>query len=111
MQPLMKVRIYMLLLSALLLGAVSYVQIFQKIVDDRCSSMQIINDTNDDAEEGADNTSEENSREIDQDEDSFNPLESLVFLSTCLVSELKNDAYSFGLLRYYPEIVSPPPQI
>jgi hypothetical protein len=107
----MKDRIYILLLSALLLGAVSYVQVFQKIVGGRYSCMQVINDASDDAEEGSDNTSEENSREIDQDEDAFNSSESLVLLSSFLVSGLKNDTYSFSRLRYYPEIVSPPPQI
>ena len=108
--PFMKDRISMLVLSTLLLLAVSYVQVFQKISNADRSSLVIANDANDDAEQSTDKSSEENSRETDQDEDPFKVSEIVILSPRELISPSNSEGYSFGLLGYYPEIVSPPPQ-
>ncbi len=106
----MKDRISLLIFSTLLLIAVSYVQVFQKIMVDNNFSVVLIHDTNDDAEENTQKTAEENTRETDQDEDPFSINEAIIISSGSARFNLKNANYSFGQLGYYPEIVSPPPQ-
>jgi hypothetical protein len=101
----------MLVLSTLLLLAVSYVQVFQKISNTDRSALVIANDANDDAEQSTDKSSEENSRETDQDEDPFKLSEIVILSPEELISTSNSEDYSFGLLGYYPEIVSPPPQV
>ncbi len=90
--------------------AVSYVQVFQKLVNDKPFYVEVINNANDDAEENTQKTSEENARETDQDEDPLSINEAIIISSGNALFNLKNANYSFGLLGYYPEIVSPPPQ-
>lgn len=107
----MKERISLLFLSALLLIAVSYAQVFHKILNDRCFSVEISADPNGDAEEGSEKSNEENTREADQDEDPFNLDEMLMTSAANSLFENKNGNYSFGLCGFYPEIVSPPPQV
>lgn len=104
----MKDRLSILFLSVLLLIAVSYVQIFHKMSDENIRVEAAI-DLNADAEEKAEKTSEENSRETDQDEDSLK-LEIIALLAVNPHAATKNVNYSFGLLKHYREIVSPPPQ-
>jgi hypothetical protein len=106
--PNMKDRISILFLSALLLMAVSYVQVFQKILDDPRFSVQLM--VNDDAEENTEKSAEENARETDQDEDPFRLAEIITIHSSNSLVNALNENYSFGHLGYYPEIVSPPPQ-
>jgi hypothetical protein len=106
----MKDRISILFLSVLLLMAVSYVQVFQKILDKNRFSVEVIHDANEAAEEGAEKTGEENARETDQDEDPFRLVEMMMIASRNPVTNSKNENYSFGQLGFYPEIVSPPPQ-
>lgn len=90
--------------------SVSYVQVFQKLVNDKPFSVEVFNNANDDAEENTQKTSEENARETDQDEDPFRINEAIIISSASTLFNLKNANYSFGQLGYYPEIVSPPPQ-
>jgi len=103
-------RLYSLLLSALLLAMVGYVQVFQDFFDDSSYSVALISDTNDDAEEGAQKTSEENASELDQDEDPIKLVEILILSSLNSGVNSKIECYSLGHFGYYPEIVSPPPQ-
>jgi hypothetical protein len=105
----MKDRVSILLLSLLLLLAVSYVQIFHKMSDE-ITRVEAAADLNTDAEEGAEKTSEENSRETDQDEDSFKLVEITSLSVVNSHAGSRNANYSYGLLTHYPEIVSPPPQ-
>lgn len=106
----MKDRVSILFLSALLLMAVCYVQVFHKISNHKSFLVEVSGEVNDNAEEGEKST-EENSRETDQDEDPFNLGEMPMIASANSLLESKNENYSFGLLGYYPEIVSPPPQV
>lgn len=106
----MKDRISILFLSVLLLLAVSYVQVFQKFIDDHRFSVEVIHDANDAAEEGAEKTAEENARESDQDEDPFRLVEMMMIASGNPFTNSMIGNYSFGQLSFYPEIVSPPPQ-
>ena len=105
----MKDRIYILLLSVLLLTAIGYVHVFQKIVEDK--SFANVKDINDEAEENTEKSSEESSREIDQDEDPLKLNETLTMSLRSVISISKNGHYSLGITGYYPKIVSPPPQI
>jgi hypothetical protein len=105
----MKDRVSILFLSFLLLMTVSYVQIFHKMSDENIRVEAAI-DLNADAEEGAEKTSEENSRETDQDEDPLKLVEIIALLAVNPHAGTKNVNYSFGLLKHYREIVSPPPQ-
>jgi hypothetical protein len=105
----MKDRVSILLLSTLLLMAVSYVQVFHKMLNENIK-VEIVANVNTDAEEGAEKTSEENARETDQDEDSFKLVELIAMSAVNSLSDSRNENYSFGLLTHYPEIVSPPPQ-
>jgi hypothetical protein len=106
----MKDRSSILLLSVLLLIAVSYKQVFYKILNDQRFLIPVSVDMNGDAEEGLENSTEENTREADQDEDPFGLGEMMMvsFESAAVNSKFLN--YSIALLGYYPEIVSPPPQ-
>lgn len=106
----MKDRVSILLLSVLLLMAVSYVQIFHKMSDENIH-VETTTDLNSDAGEGEEKTSEENSRETDQDEDSFKLVEIIALSAANSHAGYRNLNYSFGLLTHYPEIVSPPPQV
>jgi hypothetical protein len=107
----MKNRLSIVFLSTLLLMAVTYVQVVQKFIVDHHFSTELINNVNDDAEENTQKTSEENSRETDQDEDPFSVNEAIMISSVSSGFNLKDVNYSFGQLGYYPEIVSPPPQV
>jgi uncharacterized ion transporter superfamily protein YfcC len=106
----MKERISVLLLSVLLLTAVGYVHVFQKIVEDKSFSYAAIEDTNEEAEENTEKSSEESSRETDQDEDplKFHEVMTVSLISSVSISKIGH--YSLGITGYYPEIVSPPPQ-
>jgi hypothetical protein len=106
----MRNRLTILLLTTLLLAAVSYGHVFQKMVEGKRIVISVINDTNGDAEENTEKSSEENPRETDQDEDplKLNDLMAVSFASASSI--LKNGDYSLGLFGFYPEIVSPPPQ-
>ena len=106
----MKDRLPILIFSMLLLIAVSYVQVFQKLMAGSNFSVELINDTHDDAEENTQKTTEENTRETDQDEDPFRLNESIIIFLVKHRAGSKNANYSIGYLGYYPEIVSPPPQ-
>lgn len=105
----MKGRITILFLSLLLLLAVGYAQVVQKLMADHHFSVNIINDVNDEAEENNQEASEE-SRETDQDEDPFSINDAMIISSGSSTVNLKNANYSLGQVGYYPEIVSPPPQ-
>jgi len=105
----MKDRVSILFLSSILLMAVSYVQIFHNMSEENIRVEAAI-DLNADAEEGAEKTSEENSRETDQDEDPLKLVEIIALLAVNPHACTKNVNYSFGLLKHYREIVSPPPQ-
>jgi hypothetical protein len=107
----MKERISILFLSALLLIAVSYAQVFHEILNDQYFSVKVSIDPNADAEEGSEKSNEENTRETDQDEDPFNLGEMMMTSAVNSLVENKNENYSFGLWGFYPEIVSPPPQV
>jgi len=107
----MKDRGYILFLSAFLLIAVSYGQVFHKILKDNRFLVEETSDINDDVEEGTEKSSEENTREADQDEDSFNLLDSIALSSINSLSDSNDENYLFGLSGFNPEIVSPPPQV
>jgi len=107
----MKDRISVLLLSVLLLTAVGYVHVFQKIVEDKSFSYAAVKDTNEEAEENTEKSSEESSRETDQDEDPLKFHEAMTMILSSSVSISRNGYYSPGIPGYYPKIVSPPPQI
>jgi hypothetical protein len=106
----MKDRLSILIFSMLLLMAVSYVQVFQKLLIDNRFSVELLNVANDDAEENTQKTSEENARETDLDEDPFRLVEMMILAIGNLRGNSKIENYSFGHLGYFPEIVSPPPQ-
>lgn len=106
----MKDRLSILFLSALLLVAVGYVQIFHKILNDNRYLIEVSSEANDGAEEEAEKSSEENSRQTDEDEDTFNLGEQLNLFNHHHLFNFTYENYSFGLLGFYPEIVSPPPQ-
>lgn len=107
----MKNRIYILFISSLLFVTVAYTQVLHKIITKQNHSF-VLTDTNGDAEEPIEKTSsEENTREIDQDEDSFNLNETIMLSIENSLSDSKNQNYSFGMSGFYPEIVSPPPQV
>lgn len=107
----MKDRVTIIILSAFLLLAVSYVQVVHKMLNDSRFLVETPSEVNNDAEEGMEKSTEENNRETDQDEDPFN-LDGIIILSTeSDLSSSKKESYSFGLLGFYPEIVSPPPQV
>lgn len=106
----MKDRLSILIFSTLLLMAVSYGQVIQKLMVDNNFSKEFVNDVNDDAEENTQKTSEENSRESDLDEDPFSINDDVLVSLNRSHLNLKNTNYSFGQFGYYPEIVSPPPQ-
>lgn len=96
--------------SSLLFVTVAYTQVVHKITTKQNQSF-VLTDNNGDAEEPIEKTSsEENAREIDQDEDSFNLNETIILFNENSLSDSKNENYSFGLSGFYPEIVSPPPQ-
>jgi hypothetical protein len=96
--------------SSLLFVTVAYTQVLHKIITKQNHSF-VLTDSNGDAEEPIEKTSsEENAREIDQDEDSFNLNETIIPYNENSLSNSKNENYSFGLSGFYPEIVSPPPQ-
>jgi len=90
--------------------AVCYAQVFQKLIDQQNSSIEISCETYDDVEETADNSSEENSFESDQDEDCFGPNEILQLKGKLSASGLNSDSYTLDRFGHYPEIDSPPPQ-
>lgn len=98
-----------MVLALLLLTAVGYVHVFQKMVDENLITV-VIYDGNDDAEESSEKPSEENPRETDKDEDplKLNDLLAISFRSTPF--GLQNHYYSHSFSGYFPEIVSPPPQ-
>jgi hypothetical protein len=106
----MKNGLSILFLSIVLLMAVSYAQVVQKLLVEHRFSAELVKNVNDDAEESTQKTSEENARETDQDEDPFSINEVIIISSGSCPFNLKNPNYSFGQLGYYPEIVSPPPQ-
>lgn len=109
--PCMKNRRHILILSALLLMAISYVQVFLKISDDNGILVEVAANMNDDAEEGAEKTStEEQNRETDSDEDPFKLNETILTASANSDDSSKNAYHSSGPATHYPEIVSPPPQ-
>ncbi len=103
-------RNFIFLLSTLLLIAVSYVQVFHKISNQQSLLVEFNDDFSDNAEEGEKST-EENARETDQDEDPFNLAEMTMLASSNYLAPSKNENYFFGHFGYYPEIVSPPPQV
>lgn len=107
----MKNRGYILILSSLLLIAVSYGQVFHKILKDNRLLIEQTFDTTDDVEEGNENSSEENSREADQDEDPFSIHESMILSCNISLADPHSENYLFGLSGFDPEIVSPPPQL
>ena len=96
--------------SSLLFVTVAYTQVLHKIITKQNQSF-VLTDNNGDAEEPIEKTSsEENAREIDQDEDSFNLNETIILYNENSRSNSKNEKYSFGQSGFCPEIVSPPPQ-
>lgn len=106
----LKDRLSILFLSGMLLIAVSYVQIFHRILNDNRFLVEVASEVSNDAEEEAEKSTEENERETDQDEDPFHAGEIILLPIKSDLSYSKNESYSFGLFGFYPEIVSPPPQ-
>lgn len=106
----MKNRRHVLFLSALLLFAIGYGQVFLKISKNLSSFVEISSKMNNEAGERAEKTSGEESRESDTDEDSFrlNEIKQTSFANSGDSS--KKSHHSSRLSTYYPEIVSPPPQ-
>jgi len=90
--------------------AVSYVQIFHIILNENRFLVEVASEVNNDVEEGSEKSTEENGRETDQDEDSFNTCDIILISIKNDRSSSNNERYSFGLFGFYPEIVSPPPQ-
>jgi hypothetical protein len=103
----MKKHFLLICLSGLLLITVSYVQILHKILVKEGVTNTVLTDC---GEEPIEKSSEENTRETDQDEDPFRIGEMMMVSSENSQINSKNENYSLGLLGYYPEIVSPPPQ-
>jgi len=102
---LMKIRFHIILLASLLLFTVSSAPTIYRVITK--ASPLVINDF---GEEVPEKSSEETSRETDQDEDPFNFGELIVISVTNSLAISKSVRYPLGLLGYYPEIVSPPPQ-
>lgn len=107
----MKNSFYITFVSSLLFVTVAYTQVLHKIITNQNHSF-VLTDNNGDAEEPIEKTSsEENAREIDQDEDSCDLNKTIILSIENSLSDSKNQNYSFGLSGFYPEIVSPPPQV
>lgn len=106
----MNFRLYILFISSVLFVTVSYTQVILKIIAKQNHAF-VHSDNNGDAEEPIEKTSsEENTREIDQDEDSFNLNETISLSIERSLSSPKNESYLLGLSGFYPEVVAPPPQ-
>lgn len=103
----MKKQFLFIFLSGLLLITISYVQILHKVIVEEGIANTIITEC---GEEPNEKSAEENSRETDQDEDSFKLVEIIALSAVSSHAGSRNLNYSFGLLTHYPEIVSPPPQ-
>ncbi len=96
------------MLSGLLLIAVSYSQVFDKIATER--GIEVLDSNADTEEPVKKSSSEENIREIDQDDCPITYGLSHLKSGASALYICKNGNYSFGHLGYYPEIVAPPPQ-
>jgi len=104
---LMKNRFYLVFISGLLLITVSYTQILYKAI----VKENIINTIPADCgEESAENSSEENTRETDQDEDVFRLIEMILTDSSLSLRCSKNDYSPIDTSGHNPEILLPPPQ-
>jgi hypothetical protein len=103
----MKIRFHIILLASLLLFTVSYAPVIYRVIANISPTGLVINDC---GEEIPEKSSDETSRETDQDEDPFSFGQLMVISDTNTLAISKNERYSLGLLGYYPEIVSPPPQ-
>ncbi len=103
----MKNRFYLFFISGLLLITVSYAQILYKVI----VKENIINTIPADCgEESAENSSEENTRETDQDEDAFRLIEMILTDSSLSLRCSKKDYSPIDPSGHNPEILLPPPQ-
>jgi hypothetical protein len=103
----MRGRLRVVLLGLLLI-AVSYSQVFDKITTER--GIEVLYSNADTEEPVKKSTSEENIREIDQDDGPITYGLAHLKSDASALDISKNGNYSFGHLGYYPEIVAPPPQ-